>query len=97
MAVHEGRYERFLRRTLQYNRDKTAFGGDAAKATGVAYNTGVPTLVLMTRGALNHLGKNENGFFAMIEGGAVDWAAHANDTAGIIGEQIDFNDSVQAA
>ena len=57
--------------------------------------TTVPSLELMTKGALNYLSKNEGGFFLMVEGGAVDWAAHGNDTARIIEEQIDFNDSVQ--
>ncbi|WP_035480473.1 alkaline phosphatase [Aliagarivorans marinus] len=56
----------------------------------------VPSLTTMTEGALNYLSQNPNGFFVMIEGGAVDWAAHANHTARIIEEQIDFDDSVAA-
>jgi len=32
----------------------------------------------------------------MVEGGAVDWAAHGRDTGGIIEEQIDFNMAVKA-
>lgn len=82
--------------TLQYGRDDR-FGADAANPTGLAYNPDVPSLATMTTGALKHLGRNANGFFAMIEGGAVDWAAHANDTARIIEEQVDFNASVRAA
>ncbi|GAA0292582.1 alkaline phosphatase [Rhodovulum strictum] len=80
--------------TLQYNRSGL---NTPANAFEVAQNTNVPTLETMTLGALNHLGKNDNGFFVMIEGGAVDWAAHANHTARIIEEQIDFNRSVAAA
>lgn len=83
--------------TLQQGRSASVFGEDAANPSGVAYNADVPTLATMTKGALNHLGKNENGFFVMVEGGAVDWAAHANDTARIIEEQMDFNHSVRAA
>jgi alkaline phosphatase len=45
----------------------------------------------MTRGALNVLERDEDGFFLMVEGGAVDWAAHANNLPRIIEEQIDFN------
>ena len=61
-----------------------------------ALNTNVPTLALMTRAAMNVLAKNDNGFAVMIEGGAVDWAGHANQSDRIIEEQIDFNNSVKA-
>jgi len=83
--------------TLQYRRNGNVVGLDDDTPSGKAYIDSVPTLETMTLGALNHLGKNEEGFFVMIEGGAVDWAAHARDTAGIIEEQIDFNLSVDAA
>lgn len=61
-----------------------------------AYNKEVPTLTTMTKGALNYLGQNKDGLFLMIEGGAVDWAAHANNTTGLIEEQVDFNNAVLA-
>jgi alkaline phosphatase len=51
----------------------------------------------MTKGALNVLGKNPKGFYVMIEGGAVDWAGHANQPGRIIEEMIGFNAAVQAA
>jgi len=57
----------------------------------------VPTLEEMTRASLNLLSRNPNGFFVMIEGGAVDWAAHDNESDCLIEEQIDFNRSVEAA
>lgn len=60
-----------------------------------AYND-VPSLETMTRGALNVLDEDEDGFFLMVEGGAVDWAGHANQTTRVIEEQIDFNESVEA-
>lgn len=53
-----------------------------------------PSLSTMSVGALNYLAQNKQGFFVMIEGGAVDWAAHANDTARVIEEQIDFTQAV---
>lgn len=68
-----------------------------ANAFEVEMNDNVPTLATMTKGALNHLGKSEAGFFVMVEGGAVDWMAHGNNTARIIEEQIDFDNSVGAA
>ena len=32
----------------------------------------------MTRAAINCLDDNPNGFYLMIEGGAIDWANHGN-------------------
>lgn len=60
-------------------------------------NENVPTLEELTRASLNVLGQNSEGFFVMIEGGAVDWASHDNHLGRVIEEQIDFNKSVQAA
>lgn len=62
----------------------------------VAENSGVPDLATMTRGALNVLDANRKGFFLMVEGGAVDWASHANQPGRTIEEQIDFNEAVEA-
>ncbi len=42
------------------------------------------------------LEKDEDGFFLMVESGAVDWAGHANQTTRIVEEQLSFNDSVDA-
>jgi alkaline phosphatase len=39
-------------------------------------NKNVPTLVEMSNAALNVLDNNPKGLFLMIEGGAIDWAAH---------------------
>jgi alkaline phosphatase len=59
-------------------------------------NSNVPTLATMTKAALNALAREPNGFYLMIEGGAVDWANHANQPARMIEEQIDFHQAVQA-
>ncbi|PTD97867.1 alkaline phosphatase [Pseudothauera lacus] len=83
--------------TLQYSRNAGVMGADASTPSGVATIDSVPTLVDMTMGAINYLSQGDNGFFMMVEGGAVDWAAHATNTARIIEEQIDFNLSVDAA
>ena len=53
-----------------------------------------PTLAVMTQKALDILSKKENGFFLMVEGSLVDWAAHANDPVGTITELIAFDDAV---
>jgi len=57
----------------------------------------IPSLAEMTVKALDILNKDENGFFLMVEGSKVDWAAHANDPVGIIGEFLAFDKAVGAA
>jgi alkaline phosphatase len=56
----------------------------------------VPTLAEMTRGALNVLDNDPDGFFLMIEGGAVDWASHDNQSGRMIEEVADFNAAIEA-
>ena len=62
----------------------------------VPANENVPTLVEMTRAALNVLDDDPQGFFLMVEGGAVDWAAEDNQFGRLIEEMVDFNRSVDA-
>lgn len=78
--------------TLQQSRS----GDRNADAYEVPFNANVPTLATMTKGALNVLDNNEEGFFLMVEGGAVDWAGHANQSGRLIEEQEDFNQAVEA-
>lgn len=65
------------------------------RSLGAGYND-VVDLPTMTRGALNVLDNNENGFHLMVEGGAIDWAGHANSTERDLEEVRDFNESVEA-
>ncbi len=60
-------------------------------------NENVPLLKEMTKATLSLLSKNKNGFFAMIEGGTIDWASHDNYSQRLIEEMIDFNNSIKAA
>ena len=76
------------RATLQFSRTGQA-GGNLLNNQ--------PDLATMTKGALNVISQNPKGFFLMVEGGAVDWAAHANNLPRLIEEQIDFNLAVEAA
>jgi alkaline phosphatase len=55
----------------------------------------VPTLAEMTRKALEILGDAPNGFLLQVEGGRVDHAAHANDAASIMWDQLAFDDAVE--
>ncbi len=77
--------------TLQQSR-----GGKSVQPYDVPFNTGVPTLETMTKGALNVLDNNDKGFSLMVEGGAIDWTGHANDGARNIEETVDFINSVDA-
>jgi alkaline phosphatase len=79
--------------TLQASREGL---GEADTPSGMAMNPAVPDLATMTVGALNVLNQDEDGFFLMSEGGAVDWMGHANDMPRFIEEQIDFNAAVDA-
>lgn len=85
-----------VRWTLQQGREADVLGADAKQPSGVKKIASVPDLTTMTKGALSYLAKDEDGFFLMVEGGAVDWAAHANQTDRMIEEQVDFNQAVQA-
>jgi alkaline phosphatase len=67
-----------------------------ARPAGEEFNTNVPSLATMSTGALNVLNKNANGFCIMIEGGAVDWANHANQKDRMIEEELDFFTAVSA-
>ncbi len=56
-----------------------------------------PSLVEMTNKAISLLSKDKNGFFLMVEGSKVDYAAHSNDPLGIISEYEAFDKAVAAA
>jgi alkaline phosphatase len=81
--------------TTQQSRTLAVKGAEPTNPSGVAFNTNVPSLATMSKGALNVLNRNPKGFFVMIEGGAVDWANHANNLGRMIEEQMDFNSAVQ--
>lgn len=56
-----------------------------------------PSLAEMTKKAIEILSKNENGFFMMVEGSLVDYAAHSNDPTGIIGDFLAFDEAFGVA
>jgi alkaline phosphatase len=60
---------------------------------------GIPTLSEMTRAALAHLGPRggAEGFILQVEGGRIDHAAHSNDAATLIREQVEFDEAIAAA
>ena len=56
-----------------------------------------PSLEEMTRKAIEKLSQNPNGFFLMVEGSKVDWAAHANDPVGMATDMLAFDRACGAA
>jgi len=56
----------------------------------------VPTLTEMSLAALNILDNDPDGLYLMIEGGAVDWGSHANQSGRMIEEAIEFERAVEA-
>ena len=57
-------------------------------------STSEPSLAEMTGKTLQVLSQNPKGFFAMIEGGRIDHAAHRNDAAATIRDTLAFDEAV---
>lgn len=70
--------------TVDYNHDKNL-------------QNQVPTLAEMTLQAIELMKDHANGFVLQVEGGKVDWAAHTNDSAGLLFDQIAFDQAVEKA
>lgn len=60
-------------------------------------NPNEPSLAEMTSTAIDTLNKDKDGFFLMIEGSKIDWAAHANDPIGMVTDILSFDDAVNEA
>ncbi|KON86390.1 alkaline phosphatase [Sporosarcina globispora] len=57
----------------------------------------IPSLEEMTNTALSKLSEDKDGFFLMVEGSQIDWAAHDNDIVGAMSEMDDFEKAFKAA
>ncbi|BDW92355.1 alkaline phosphatase [Flagellimonas marinaquae] len=57
----------------------------------------IPSLAEMTQKAIENLSDSPKGFTLQVEAGKVDWAAHANDIAGLLYDQVAFDEAVQVA
>ena len=57
------------------------------------------TLAQITKAGIDFLSKNseKEGFFMMVEGGKIDYAAHRDDAATLIHEVLDFNAAIEEA
>jgi alkaline phosphatase len=56
-----------------------------------------PSLAEMTQKAIENLKDNPKGFVLQVEAGKVDWAAHGNDIAGLLYDQVAFDEAVRIA
>ncbi|SKA98998.1 alkaline phosphatase [Caloramator quimbayensis] len=56
-----------------------------------------PSLLEMTQKSINILNRNKKGFFLFVEGSEIDWASHANDPIGVIGDTLAFDKAVKYA
>lgn len=55
----------------------------------------IPTLAEMAAKAIAQMKNHPKGFVLQIEAGKVDWAAHANDIAGLLYDQLAFDDAIK--
>jgi len=56
-----------------------------------------PTLAEMAQKAIDRMKNHKNGFVLQIEGGKVDWGAHANDIAALLYDQAAFDEAIKVA
>jgi len=68
--------------------------GDEAMPFPIENNTEMPTLKKMTQKAVETLSQNKNGFFLMVEGGAIDWQEHSNDAGSLLHELTALDETV---
>lgn len=69
--------------------------GDCTPPGGHPLNAGVPTLQELALAAINAVDDDPDGFFLMIEGGAVDWAMHDNQIGRMIEEMDDYHNTIE--
>lgn len=56
-----------------------------------------PSIAEMTAKAIALLQGNEKGFFLMVEGSKIDWAAHDNEPVGVVSDVLAFDRAVATA
>jgi alkaline phosphatase len=75
-----------------FSRSHMPFEIDRLQSTEL--QAAIPTLSEMTKVALQRLSSAPEGFFLMVEGGRIDHAAHGNDGAAAIRDQIAFDETI---
>ncbi len=80
--------------------DETMVSGQFGDALPYEYDgdfTALPHIWEMTQTALDILDNDPDGFFLMIEGGTIDWAAHDHLVGPLVGEVVGLARAVQTA
>ncbi|MCI4169112.1 alkaline phosphatase PhoA [Bacillus spizizenii] len=87
------------KQALKKNKDQQVLGlfADGGLAKALDRDSKTPSLKDMTVSAIDRLNQNKKGFFLMVEGSQIDWAAHDNDTVGAMSEVKDFEQAYKAA
>jgi len=75
--------------------DALPYSIDRSNDAALSENT--PTLAEMARKAIDRMKDHKNGFVLQIEGGKVDWGAHANDIASLLYDQAAFDEAIRVA
>lgn len=78
-----------------FDNDALPFSVDYAHDKNL--QTKAPTLAEMTEKAIDLMKDHPDGFVLQVEGGKVDWAAHSNDTPGLLFDQLAFDLAVKKA
>jgi len=77
-----------------FSDDGLPYALDRAHDSDLSQNT--PSLAEMSKKAIDYLSTNsDDGFVLQIEGGKVDWAAHANDASALLYDQIAFDEAIK--
>jgi len=71
--------------------------GLLAKVSPARYPARGEMLAEGVKKAINILNQNKKGFFLMVEGSQIDWAAHANNQEETISEMLDFDRAIKIA
>ncbi|MFN1219255.1 alkaline phosphatase [Chryseobacterium kwangjuense] len=67
----------------------------AIDRTHIAELQNTPSLAEMAQTAIDQMKDHREGFVLQVEGGKVDWAAHANDIAALIHDQLAFDEAIK--
>jgi alkaline phosphatase len=78
-----------------FGEDALPYSIDRENDADLKKNT--PTLAEMAQKAIDHMKSHPKGFVMQIEGGKVDWGAHANDIAALLYDQIAFDEAIKVA
>jgi len=74
------------------------FSGNLYYDVSTSRTSGIPTLAEMTTAAITALDdENENGFFLMVEGSAVDGGGHSNNARCMVGDFLAFDAACKVA